>query len=203
MNEQSITKSTPDVKRKEDSGLTSAPSIGALDLDRHIRVWDGDGDAVAAVDRGAWEYAATAIREIDVRGNGVSLRNGDVVPVPWDATDFGNAAVGGLPVQNSFTIENTGAAALYLTGTPKIEIGGVNAADFWVVSQPGSLVNGGQAVAFSIAFDPGAAGLREATVSIANDDDDENPFAFTIQGNGSEAGSTRRIYLPLVLHPIF
>lgn len=186
-----------------DSGLTSAPSIGVLDLDGNIRVWDGDGDAAAEVDRGAWEYAAAAMQEIDVRGNGVLIHNGDVVPAAWDGTDFGNAAVGGLPVQNTYTIENTGDAALYLTGAPRIELGGVNAADFRVVSQPASLVSGGQAVTFSIAFSPGATGLREATVSIANDDDDENPFTFIIQGNGTEETATNaRIYLPLVLRPI-
>lgn len=186
-----------------DSGLSTALSMGVMDLDRHIRIWDGDGDAVADVDRGAWEYAAAAMQEIDVRGNDVSIHNGDVVPAAWDGTDFGNAAIGGQPVQNSYTIENTGDVALYLTGTPRIEIGGVNAADFRVVSQPGSLVSGGQAVTFSIAFNPGATGLREASVSIANDDDDENPFTFTIQGNGTEETSTgARIYLPLVLRPI-
>ncbi|GAP16016.1 hypothetical protein LARV_03811 [Longilinea arvoryzae] len=185
-----------------DTGLTSAPSIGVLDLDRNFRIWDGDGDAAAEVDRGAWETHAIAMQEIDVRSNGVSIHAGDVVPAPWDGTDLGNADVAGLPVQQTYTIQNTGDAPMVLTGAPRIEISGENAADFSVVSQPGSQVNGGESVTFTIAFAPGAAGIREATVTIANDDDDENPFTFTIQGNGTASSSTARIYLPLVLRPI-
>jgi hypothetical protein len=38
---------------------------------------------------------------------------------------------------------------------------------------------------FQVTFDPSAAGLRTATISIANDDSDENPFDFAIQGTGT------------------
>ena len=38
---------------------------------------------------------------------------------------------------------------------------------------------------FTITFDPTTTGLRSATVSIANDDSDENPYTFDIQGTGS------------------
>src|SRR5581483_292094 len=60
------------------------------------------------------------------------------------------------------------------------------AADFTVTTQPASPVaalNG--TTTFVITFVPGAAGLRTATVSIANDDADENPYTFAIQGTGT------------------
>ncbi|MFQ5630912.1 MAG: FlgD immunoglobulin-like domain containing protein, partial [bacterium] len=44
--------------------------------------------------------------------------------------------------------------------------------------------NGGTTV-FTIRFDPGAIGQRTATVSIDNDDADENPYDFAIQGTGT------------------
>ena len=38
---------------------------------------------------------------------------------------------------------------------------------------------------FTITFDPAAAGLRSATVTIANDDSDEDPYVFNIEGTGT------------------
>ena len=37
---------------------------------------------------------------------------------------------------------------------------------------------------FTVHFDPSATGLRSATISIDNDDADENPYDFAIQGTG-------------------
>lgn len=182
-----------------DSGLSPTPSAGAQDLDRNIRIWDGNNDDTAVVDRGAWEYGSIAMQEIEVRGDGVAIYAGDVVPAAWDATDFGNAAPGGDPVQQTYTILNTGAAPLNLTGSPKVEITGANAADFSVLSQPGSPINGGESITFTIEFKPGATGLREATVSIASDDSDENPFTFAIRGIGM--APAKKLFVPLILKP--
>jgi hypothetical protein len=38
---------------------------------------------------------------------------------------------------------------------------------------------------FQVTFTPSATGLREATLSIANNDGDENPYNFSIQGTGA------------------
>jgi hypothetical protein len=43
--------------------------------------------------------------------------------------------------------------------------------------------------------DPSATGLRTVTVSIANDDPDENPDDFAIQGTGSTT-----VFLPIILN---
>jgi hypothetical protein len=186
-----------------DTGDPSGASIGAQDLAQAIRLWDGNGDASAVVDRGAWEYSAIAIQDMDVLGNGIAIPNGDIVPVLWDGTDFGAAGLGGEPVQQGFTIENSGAAALNLSGEPRVEISGTDAGDFAVVSQPDSPVNGGESLTFTIEFTPGATGLREATLSIASDDPDEAPYTFSIQGSGviQTIATVEKIYLPLVLRP--
>jgi uncharacterized repeat protein (TIGR01451 family) len=127
--------------------------------------------------------------EINVKGNGVSIADGDTTPAAADDTDFGSTAVAGGTVSHTFTIENTGGAVLNLTGTPKVNITGTNAADFTVTVQPSSPVaatNG--TTTFTIVLDPSATGTRTATVSIANDDADENPYDFSIQGQGIGAG---------------
>ncbi|GEM_PF-1950116 len=168
-----------------DSGDPSGVSIGALDLDAHLRLWDGDGDGNAAVDLGAWEFGAIIMQEMNVRANGVAILDGDAVPAPWDGTDFGAAELAAASVEQVFTIENTGAAALNLTGNPVVAIEGAQAGDFAVLAQPAAQVAAGGSVSFTIAFTPQAAGLRQAVVSIASDDADENPYTFAIQGTGT------------------
>jgi uncharacterized repeat protein (TIGR01451 family) len=73
---------------------------------------------------------------------------------------------------------------LFLTGNPKVVVGGIHASDFTVTRQPLSPLSSGGFTSFQVTFNPSAAGLRTATVSIANNDPDEYPFDFAIQGTG-------------------
>ncbi|MBN2029166.1 choice-of-anchor D domain-containing protein [bacterium] len=131
--------------------------------------------------------------EMDVKGyynySKVSISDGDNTPSVSDGTDFGSVSVGGSSTQN-FKIYNTGDLTLYLTGNPKVIIGGTHASDFSVIVQPDSvLFSGIDSTWFRVQFQPGATGLRTATLSIANNDPDENPYNFTIQGTGIAGGS--------------
>jgi len=121
-----------------------------------------------------------------VQGNGNSITDGDTTPSTTDDTDFGNVLVIGGTDTNTFTIENTGTGDLSLTGTPKVVVGGTHPADFIVTAQPSTPVtSGGGTTTFQVQFDPSATGLRTATISIANDDSDEDPYNFSIQGTGT------------------
>jgi hypothetical protein len=53
-----------------DSGDPTAANVGTLDLDKHSRLWDGNGDGLAVVDRGAYELNITVTPEIEDQGNG-------------------------------------------------------------------------------------------------------------------------------------
>jgi surface protein len=129
--------------------------------------------------------------EINVKGNNVSIADGDLTPSTNDHTDFGTQSVAAGAVVRTFTVENTGAGILNLTGSPnKVIISGTNAADFTVNLQPASTVaatNG--STTFQITFMPSVGGLRRATISIANDDADENPYNFDIHGIGCGGAS--------------
>lgn len=128
--------------------------------------------------------------EINLKGNGVSIADGDATPSATDDTDFGSELVSGGTVSHTFTIENTGTGALNLTGIPKVLVGGTNAADFSVSVQPSSPVAAsGGITTFTVVFDPSASGTRTATLSIANNDSDENPYDFAIKGTGLEPGT--------------
>jgi hypothetical protein len=116
--------------------------------------------------------------EIAVSGNGTPIATGDTFPSATDDTDFASHYVTGGTVVRTFTLQNTGAATLNVSG---ITAGG----DFTVggISLPAT-VNAGSSTTFTVTFDPSTSGLRTATVSIASDDADENPYTFAIQGAG-------------------
>ncbi|MCB9329947.1 MAG: choice-of-anchor D domain-containing protein [Lewinellaceae bacterium] len=132
------------------------------------------------------QYTFTASApEINLQGNSVSIADGDVTPDAADHTDFENACVSGGTVVRTFTIENTGTGDLTIPAAG-ITITGAEMADFTVggITLPAT-INGGNATTFTVTFDPSATGLRSATVNIDNDDSDENPYNFDIQGTGN------------------
>jgi hypothetical protein len=135
---------------------------------------------------------------IDVRGNGQSISDGDSTPSPLDGTDFGQAILSGATIVRQFTIENTGSQTLHLTGDNPITITGAHAADFTITAQPSLLaLAAGVSTTFDVAFAPSALGPRNAAVNIASNDPDENPFDFGIQGQGRTAGGTSNIWIGL------
>ncbi len=124
--------------------------------------------------------------EIDIKGNSTSISDGDTTPDTSDHTDFGAAYVNSSTVDRVFTIDNTGTADLTLT-TP-LTISGTNADQFSIQSQPSSPVAASGNTTFTMRFSPTSTGIKTATISIANNDSDENPYTFTIQGTGIIAG---------------
>jgi hypothetical protein len=122
--------------------------------------------------------------EIDVQGNGVSIADGDITPSEADSTDFGDVDETTETTDHTFTIVNSGQAVLSLTGLPRVQISGAHAGDFTVITQPSSPIATGGETSFTVRFDPSDTGVRAATVNIANDDTDENPYDFAIQGTG-------------------
>jgi hypothetical protein len=129
-------------------------------------------------------YATPSITyppEINVQGNGASIPDGDATPSSSDHTDFGTAVLAGGTVVRTFTIQNTGSGVLTL-GTNAVSVTGD--ADFSVTAQPATTIAANGFTTFQVTFDPTAIGTRSASVSIVNDDADENPYNFSIQGTG-------------------
>jgi len=185
-----------------DPGLTSPADNGGFTWTMAITegspAFDSGGDSCESTDQrgiprpqgahcdiGAYEIA---FPEIDIQGNSQSIAAGDSTPSSTDHTDFGTGFLGLSPLTRTFTILNTGAEQLNLTSSPDyVQVAGTHASDFTVTSQPSTPVaaSGGTAT-FIISFSPSAIGLREATISIGNNDPDENPYTFSIQGAGSD-----------------
>ncbi len=154
--------------------VTATVSIAGNDRDENPYNFDVSGNGTSP-----------SVPEMAVSGKGVEILDGDGTPSSTDDTDFGSVLIAGGTADHVFTVTNSGSADLSLTGTPKVVIGGTHAGDFSVTAVPSSPVSsGGGTTTFTVRFDPAAEGVRSATISIANDDSDENPYNFSIQGTG-------------------
>jgi len=128
------------------------------------------------------------VPEINVKGNNTSIVDGDDSPSTDDHTNFGSANVTGGTVVRTFTIENTGSGTLSLTGSsPYVAISGANADDFSITATPSNSIAASSSTTFQVTFNPSGAGTRTASLSIANNDSNENPYNFDIQGTGTAA----------------
>jgi Chitobiase/beta-hexosaminidase C-terminal domain/PA14 domain/Divergent InlB B-repeat domain/HYDIN/CFA65/VesB-like, Ig-like domain/FlgD Ig-like domain len=129
----------------------------------------------------------TPAPEITVYGNATPIADGDTTPSASDHTDFGSTVFPGGTVTRTFTIQNIGAVTL--TVGP-VTLSGKNAADFSVIVQPSNSVPAGGSTTFQARFSPGAVGTRTASLSIGNNDVNENPYDFALQATGATAASS-------------
>jgi hypothetical protein len=133
-----------------------------------------------------FEYSAPPFIEVNIKGNNMSIASGDVSPSLADHSDFGSIDFSTGNIIWTFTIENTGTSNLWLTGSPAVvNISGPNASDFTLTTIRLSIIPGGSSTTFQITFDPTKVGFKQATISIANNDPDENPYTFAISGLGT------------------
>ncbi|MGH7957067.1 MAG: choice-of-anchor D domain-containing protein, partial [Opitutaceae bacterium] len=131
----------------------------------------------------------TGLPEVNVTGNSATIADGDTTPTTADHTDFGSADIGGATLTRTYTVQNTGSGTLTLSGSPIVTLSGTNAADFAVITQPAASIAAGGNTTFQVRFDPGATGLRTASLSFGHNDTtgNENPYNFSIQGTGTSA----------------
>ena len=122
--------------------------------------------------------------EINIKGNGNTIADGDTTPTSTDDTDFGNVDVGSNST-NTFTIENSGLASLTISGlSPYVTLSGDNPDQFSISSAPSNSIGIGSTTTFDIKFSPTSAGAKTAIVTINNDDDNEGTYNFQIGGTG-------------------
>jgi len=124
-------------------------------------------------------YGDCSDPEINITGNGLTILNGDNSPNAADGTDFGDAIIDVETVTRTFIIENSGCTNLTISNTSVI-----NTQIFSVVNLPGTNVAPENSTSFQVRFEPAEAAIYTGVVSIANNDIDENPYTFTIIGEG-------------------
>ncbi|MFZ4058925.1 MAG: beta strand repeat-containing protein, partial [Ferruginibacter sp.] len=119
---------------------------------------------------------------------------------------FGNVTSGTNSSTVTFTIENTGTAALTLTAAPLlVNISGTNASEFTVnqtltTSSIGILTG---TTTFTITFSPLSQGAKTAQISISNNDGtgSENPYIINLTGTGTVSNASNIVATPGYVYP--
>lgn len=154
--------------------------VGAIGEDQ-----DADGANTKTGSGSAYIFSSgiggTVSPEINIQYDSMDITNGDSIPSLEDHTDFGTTHINTGNIINAYLIQNTGTGVLTLS-TPVIT--GIDSGDFSLLTTSSDSILAGFSSAFSIIFSPLAVGMREATISIVNNDADENPYTFAIQGTG-------------------
>ena len=94
---------------------------------------------------------------------------------------FGSVNLGDTPAELSVTVKNPGTAEL--SGLA-ITVDGPDSGDFSVIGPLAMSLAPGESTAFTVSFAPGAAGTRSASLHLASNDADENPFDLALTGSG-------------------
>ncbi|MES2544425.1 MAG: choice-of-anchor D domain-containing protein [Bacteroidota bacterium] len=121
--------------------------------------------------------------EINILGNATTITDNDVTPTVTDWTDF-NTTSPLTGISRTFTIQNTGSTNLTIGA---ITFSGTHASNFTVTTSPSSTIASGASSTFVVTFTPTSNGIKTATISIVNNDSNENPYDFAIQGTGLQA----------------
>jgi N-acetylneuraminic acid mutarotase len=99
------------------------------------------------------------------------------IPDGTGSVNFGATTVG-MPINKTFTVKNAGTASLSLTEPVAVPAGFSVASSFGSTTlAPGNSTN------FTVRLDAIAVGTYSGTLQFANNDADENPFDFTINGD--------------------
>ncbi|MGJ8592571.1 MAG: LamG-like jellyroll fold domain-containing protein [Aquaticitalea sp.] len=118
--------------------------------------------------------------EMDVKGNGYSIVDGDTTPWLIDNTDYGSANAG-IIITRTFTIHNTGTATLNISG-----ISLSNTTDYDITISPASTVAVDGSTTFAVRFRSLTLGLKSTSVTINNNDPNENPYNFVINAKSEQ-----------------
>jgi len=132
---------------------------------------DADESPYTFVVEGAGVIPDVEIDILDTYSNAIDDGSGNS-PSIINSTDFGGTDAAS-PITTTFRIENNGTTDLAIT-TPTS-----SNADFSIVSNPAALISGGSFSTFDVTFTPSSTGLISSTITIANDDTDENPLIIT------------------------
>lgn len=148
------------------------------------------GSRSALVNLGSNDSTKNPFR-INVSGTGlvpqIAVYNGaSTAPGNARTSNVGTYTLPGTPLGESsaaqtFTIQNAGTATL---GNLSLSVIGANAADITLGTLGATSLAPGATTTFTVTFAPAALGARTATVYIASNDPNINPFQILLAGTG-------------------
>ena len=130
---------------------------------------DGDGNATAVIDIGAYEAPRITVPEIQVLNGTVDIADGSTT-----AINFGDVTVGST-LTKTFTIQNSGTATLNLSNL-------ILPDGFSLVGTLPTSVATNASTTISVALNTSTPGAYGGTLILGNNDSNESPFDFAISG---------------------
>ena len=119
-----------------------------------------------------------------VDASNVAITNGGAAGTA-NNTDFGSVCVLPGVVSKTYTIKNSGNSNLTLSGSPLAVLGSTDAGQFSIITQPTSPIVGAGSVTFTVQFDPSSVGVKNATITLTNNDATNSPYVINIKGTGN------------------
>ncbi|MCA8910761.1 MAG: choice-of-anchor D domain-containing protein [Planctomycetes bacterium] len=163
------------------SGLSGSATI--LDTvptnQAHLIDWQGNDTSASATVSNSTIIAAPVIELISEPEMDVSFATNPVASGSTIALgSFGNE---GSAYTHTIDIENNGVETLTIS-TPVAAPGSLTNCTAMITSQPSASLAPGGATTLDVWIKPSGTGLYSCTISITNNDRDENPYVFTIEG---------------------
>lgn len=107
----------------------------------------------------------------------LNISDGDTSPTGVDGTNFGSQDVAGGALSHTFQIENSGTESLTVDSISD------DSSEFSITGVPTSVPVGGTRT-FTVKFNPTSTGTKTATITLQNNDANEDPFTFEVIGSG-------------------
>ncbi|MCE4564244.1 choice-of-anchor D domain-containing protein [Maribellus sp. CM-23] len=126
-------------------------------------------------------YAATGTADItiSVLAPEIDLFQGTTAIANGESFSFGNHLVNAT-IDTTFEIRNSGQGGLLLS-TP-LSLTGADVSQFSIQSQPASDIASSGSTTFTVRFAPTTFGTKNVSLSIPNNDPNEDPYIIDIQG---------------------
>jgi hypothetical protein len=122
---------------------------------------------------------------MQMRFNSISgpiIEHEDDMPTMTKGTDFGIRAINTTRTHTFYVRNLSGGGLLWLGGSPRVEIVGPGAAMFQVATMPAQSISSGGSSMLRINYKPTSSGVHHASVRIASNQEDKNPYIFDIIG---------------------
>lgn len=144
------------------------------------------------------------VTSLDVKGNTVSITNGDTTPSATDFTDFGNVP-NGNKFARTFVLKNISSSNLIFAASNTVVLSGADAGQFSITTKPANslTLNGNTYTMIEVSFNPTSTGTKTATLTINLSTGSPSPYSFTIQGTGTAAVSSDFVMTQVVPNSTF
>ncbi|HIG30979.1 MAG TPA: hypothetical protein EYQ50_25540 [Verrucomicrobiales bacterium] len=120
------------------------------------------------------------VPEMILSGGGLEIANGNLISSTDDGTYFETGVIGDVEILHIFQIENKGASNLDILSITVPQ-------GFQLMKAPATSVSPGSLTDFVILMETESVGLKSGLVILDNNDSDQNPYTFFIEGRVLES----------------